>query len=820
MKTYFAEILLPLAVPNSFTYRIPKNMEPYVHLGLRVVVPFGKQKILTGIVISIHETPPSAYVAKYIDSLLDDEAIVTPQQIQFWEWMAGYYLCNRGDILLAALPGGLRLASESKYILNPAFDGDLSRFNERECQLIEILSKREVLDSKEVSEALGIKSIQKTLKNLLEGEAILIMEDLKERYKPKLETYVKLSDGVNDEDGLEAAFKAVQSAARQEEALMMYIQLSNRYGDIIHEVKKTVLQKRANVTSSVVKDLVKKGIFELEEREVGRLPKVEEGKTEEVEFNEFQLKALTEIKSLFETKDTVLLHGITSSGKTEIYTHLIREQLDKGKQVLYILPEIALTTQMIQRLQRYFGNTVAVYHSKFNQNERVEIWNLVLKNDGERGSLILGARSAVFLPFSNLGLVIVDEEHETSFKQFEPAPRYHARDSAIVLASIHGAKTLLGSATPSYESVYNAKMGKYGYVTINERYGGMELPEITTASLSKKNAPTGYFTQELLKEIKGSLDLKEQVILFQNRRGYAPVLLCEMCGWSPECTRCDVTLTFHKSQDRLVCHYCGSKYQSPHLCAACGSHKLKLAGFGTERIEEEILIQFPDAKVARLDLDSTRTKYGYQKILSDFQDGFIDILIGTQMVTKGLDFGKVNLVGILNADLLLKFPDFRSTERGFQLMTQVAGRAGRRQKRGKVIIQSHDPQQWVIQQVVEGNYDAVAKKELGERRKFLYPPFARLIMLTFRHKQVELVDFTAASYHKELCAFIDEANVLGPEYPAVSRVKNRFNKHIIIKIDRKFNIATVKAKIHSLNNRFFSDKQFKEVRLIINVDPQ
>jgi len=818
--TYFAEVLLPLAVPNSFTYRIPKNMEPYVHLGLRVVVPFGKQKILTGIVISIHQSPPTAYEAKYIDSLLDDEAIVTPQQIQFWEWMAGYYLCNRGDILLAALPGGLRLASESKYILNPAFDGDLSLFNERECLLIEILSKREVLDSKEVAEALGIKSIQKTLKNLLEGEAILIMEDLKERYKPKLETYVKLSDAVSDEDGLEAAFKAVQSSARQEEALMMYVQLSDRYGDYIKEVKKIVLQKRANVSSSVIKDLVKKGIFELEEREVGRLPEAPEGKTENVTLNEFQLKALSEIEIFFETKDTVLLHGITSSGKTEIYTKLIREQLEKGKQVLYILPEIALTTQLIQRLQRYFGSQVTVYHSKFNQNERVEIWNLVLKNDGEKGSLILGARSAVFLPFSNLGLVIVDEEHETSFKQFEPAPRYHARDSAIVLASIHGAKTLLGSATPSYESVYNAKTGKYGYVTISERYGGMQLPEITTASLSKKNAPTGYFTQELLKEITQSLDLKEQVILFQNRRGYAPVLLCEMCGWSPECTRCDVTLTFHKSQDRLVCHYCGSKYQSPHLCAACGSHKIKLAGFGTERIEEEILIQFPDAKVARLDLDSTRSKYGYQKILSDFQDGFIDILIGTQMVTKGLDFGKVNLVGILNADLLLKFPDFRSTERGFQLMTQVAGRAGRRQKRGKVIIQSHDPQQWVIQKVVEGNYDAVAKQELGERRKFLYPPFARLIMLTFRHKQAELVDYTAASYHKELCTFIDEANVLGPEYPAVARVKNRFNKHIILKIDRKFNIATVKSQINNLNNRFFSDKTFKDVRLIINVDPQ
>src|SRR5690554_101811 len=795
-------------------------MEPYVHLGLRVVVPFGKQKLLTGIVISIHETPPTAYQAKYIDSLLDDEAIVTKRQIQFWEWMAGYYLCNRGDILLAALPAGLRLASESKYIMNPAFDGDVSRFSERECHLLDALSKREVLDSKEVSDVLGIKSIQKTLKNLLDGEAIMIMEDLKERYKPKIESYVKLTDAVADDAGLQAAFESLKNASRQEEALMMYVQLSNWYGDEILEVKRLVLQKRANVASSVINELVKKEIFELEDREVGRLPESEGGATAEFELNEFQSTALGEINSHFESKDTVLLHGITSSGKTELYVHLIREQLNKGKQVLYILPEIALTTQMIQRLQRYFGNRVAVYHSKFNQNERVEIWNLVLNNDGEKGSLILGARSAVFLPFSDLGLVIVDEEHETSFKQYEPAPRYHARDSAIVLASIHGAKALLGSATPSYESMYNAQIGKFGYVTLNERYGGIQLPEMTTASLNKKNAPSGYFTRELLEEIKNSLELKEQVILFQNRRGYAPVLVCEMCGWSPECTRCDVTLTFHKSQDRLVCHYCGSKYQSPHLCAACGSHKLKLAGFGTERIEEEILIHFPDAKVARLDLDSTKSKYGYQKILTDLQDGFIDILIGTQMVTKGLDFGKVNLVGILNADLLLKFPDFRATERGFSLMTQVAGRAGRREKRGKVIIQSYDPSQWVIQQVVNGNYNAVAKKELGERQKFGYPPYTRLIQLTFRHKQVELVDYCASRYHKELRAFLDENQILGPEYPAVARVKNRFNKNIIIKVNRNVNLGDLKSRLNDLNNRFFSDNDFKAVRLIINVDPQ
>lgn len=819
LKTFFAEILLPLAVPNSFTYRIPRQMENEVYTGLRVVVPFGKNKLMTGIVIAIHHNPPTAYTAKYIDSLLDGDAIVTPQQIEFWEWMASYYLCTRGEILLAALPAGLRLASESKYIINPAFDGDMSRFSDREATLLEVLAKREVMDGKEVADILGIKGIQPIMKNLLKGEAVLIMEDLKERYKPKIEAYVRLSPNAARDGGLEEAFEKVKSAPKQEEALMMFVQMSNYYADEKKDVKKTLLQKKSNTSAAIINELVKKDIFEIEDREVGRLPQFKGQTKTDIELNEAQQGALTEIKKSFESKNTVLLHGVTSSGKTEIYTKLIREELAKGKQVLYILPEIALTTQMIQRLQRYFGNDVSVYHSKFNQNERVEIWNNILQNPS-KGKLVLGARSAVFLPFSNLGLVIIDEEHESSFKQYEPAPRYHARDSAIVLASIHKAKTLLGSATPSYESLYNAQTGKFGYVTLSERYGGIPLPEITTASLSKKNAPTGYFTRELLEEIKTALESNEQVILFQNRRGYAPVVVCEMCGWAPECTRCDVSLTYHKSQNRTVCHYCGSKYQVPHICAACGSPKLKLAGFGTERIEDEILIQFPDAKVARLDLDTTRTKYGYQTIISDLQDGLIDILIGTQMVTKGLDFGSVNLVGIINADLLLRFPDFRATERGYQLMTQVAGRAGRRDKRGKVIIQSYDPSQWVVQQVVQGNFDDVAKAELAERRKFLYPPFTRLIKLTFRHKEVEMVDYCASAYYKEIATFIDPAYILGPEYPIVARIKNRFNKNIILKLPRMVSVAEIKTKLTELNNRFFSDTTFRSVRLIIDVDPQ
>lgn len=795
-------------------------MEAHLRVGMRVVVPFGKKKLYTGIAILIHEEAPLAYTAKYIDSLLDDSTVVTERQIAFWEWMAGYYLCTRGEILMAALPVGLRLSSETKYILNPTFDGDMTRFTAREALLLEALSRREVMTTEEVSGFLEIKTVQPTLKNLLNAGALLVFEDLKDGYKPRIEYFLHLNETYHSEAALQNAFESLNRSPKQQEALMVFIQMSNHHGDEPRDVKRTILQKKSGISAAVVSALVEKEIFVLEARDTSRLRDAPDAAVTAIELNEAQAKALLDLRILFETKDTVLLHGITSSGKTEIYTELIREALDRGEQVLYVLPEIALTTQMITRLQHYFGNEVTVYHSRFNQNERVEIWNKIKAGKAGVGNLILGARSAVFLPFQNLGLIIIDEEHEVSFKQFDPAPRYHARDSALVLAALHEAKTILGSATPSYESLYNARSGKYGYVKLNERFGGLKLPNIQVASLSKKNAPSGYFTQKLLEEIKKSLDVKDQVILFQNRRGYAPILTCEMCGWTPECTRCDVTLTFHKAQQRLICHYCGSRYNTPQTCAACGSHKLRLSGFGTERIEEEIAIHFPDAKVGRLDFDSTRGKYSYQQIITDFQDGFIDILIGTQMVTKGLDFEKVNLVGILNADLLLRFPDFRATERGFQLMTQVAGRAGRRQKQGKVIIQTFDPSQWVIKQVVAGDFEAVAKQELGERRKFAYPPFSRLILLTFRHQQVELVDYCAAAYFEELKNILPEKSILGPEYPRVARVKNRYNKNIILKVDRAIPIAELKRKLIDLNNHFFSRSEFRRIRLIINVDPQ
>lgn len=819
MKVFFADVVLPLALPKTFTYRIPQNMAGFVEAGIRVVVPFGKNKLYTGIVERIHDRAPVGYTAKYLDDVLEESALINERQMKLWDWISSYYLCTKGEVMLAAMPSSMRLGSETKYIPNPAFEGDITGLSDKEQMLLQILHDREVMSVPEIVEILNVKNIQRTMKRLLEASAVLVMEDLKQGFKPKVEKFVRLTDACVDEEGLEAAFRSVKCAPKQEELLMAFVHLSERYGAEAKEVQKTVLQKRAGASSAQVVALQKKGIFEVYEKEVGRLVYGEGGGAEAIKLSPIQGKALTEIKNSFQEKSVTLLHGVTSSGKTEIYISLIKEQLEKGKQVLYMLPEIALTTQMINRLKAHFGDLVAVYHSRFSQNERVELWNTIGDPNSTKARVVLGARSALFLPFSDLGLIIVDEEHETSFKQFDPAPRYNGRDTAIVLAGIHGAQALLGSATPSFESYYNAQSGKFGYVHVSERFGGVELPLIEPVSLSGKDSKAGYFTKELLDSMKSALDKNEQVILFQNRRGYAPVLLCNTCGWSPECTRCDVTLTYHKAQDRFVCHYCGNRYNQPPSCAACGSHGLRLAGFGTERIEEELPIYFPDATVARLDLDSTRSKNAYSRILTDFQNGSIDILIGTQMITKGLDFDRVTLVGILNADLLLRFPDFRAGERAYQLMTQVAGRAGRKEKRGKVIIQSQDPNQWLIQQVRLGNYEGVLNQEIKERREFAYPPFTRLIKLTVQHREAEMVDYCAAELKNELLTLLPEQSILGPEYPMVARVKNRYNKNLMLKLHRNQNPTDFKVKMKNLTGPFFARKEFKSVRLIINVDP-
>jgi len=794
-------------------------MEGFIEKGMRVVVPFGKKKLLTGVVYRIHEQAPRGYTAKYLDDLLEESSTINEKQFNFWDWIASYYMCTKGEVMLASLPSALRLGSESKIIPNGAFDGDVTGLSDREQLLLQVLADREVMTAREISGLLEIKTIQPVIKRLLEASAILVMEDMKSGFKPKIERFVGLSEACRDEAGLAAAFRAVSKAPRQEELLLAFVELSNRYGENQKEVQKTVLQKRANASSSQVAALVKKGVFQIYEKEVGRLVYGKGGGADPIKLSPAQKLALDKVRNSFSEKSVSLLHGITSSGKTEIYITLIQEQLNLGKQVLYMLPEIALTTQMINRLKAHFGDEVAVYHSRFSQNEKVELWQTIGHNSQGKARVILGARSSVFLPFSNLGLVIVDEEHESSFKQYDPAPRYNGRDAAIVLAGIHGANTLLGSATPSFESYYNAKKGKYGYIQLKERYGGVELPEIQSVSLARRDGNSGFFTKDLLEAIQSALDQNEQVILFQNRRGYAPILLCNTCGWSPECARCDVTLTYHKAQDRFVCHYCGSKYSPPPNCSACGSHSLRLAGIGTERVEEELPIYFPNAQVARLDLDSTRAKHSYGRILTDFQNGSIDILIGTQMVTKGLDFDRVSLVGILNADLLLNFPDFRAGERAYQLMTQVAGRAGRKQKRGKVIIQSQDPNQWMVQQVKTGNYEGVLNQEMKERREFAYPPFTRLIRISVQHKEQEMVDYCAAELKIKLLSIMVESAILGPDYPMVKRVKNRYIKNLLLKINREGNTADFKSKLTHIMDPFFERKEFKGVRSIVNVDP-
>ncbi len=820
MKTYFADIVLPLAVPNAFTYRIPQDLNDYIKVGMRVIVPFGRQKLMTGIVLKLHENPPTNYTAKYVDSILETEPVVTEKQIMFWEWMSTYYLCHQGEVLLASLPAGLRLSSESSFILNPAFDGDTTGFSEREMMVIEAISNREVLSADEVSKTLGVKKYQPILKRLLETGAVMIMEGVKERYTPKTEILVRLNATIHGESELQEAFEKVSRAAKQEAVLLTFLGETQEMADAQRVMKKSILQKKANATSSQVKALVEKGILDLEEITVDRIEPFSGDTKAFPKLSDMQEKALHSINGFFEQNQVTLLHGVTASGKTEVYINLIKACLDRGEEVLFMVPEIALTAQMIGRMQRHFGDDVLVYHSKFNQQERVEIWNMVLHNKPGSGKLILGARSAVFLPFSHLGLIVVDEEHESSYKQMDPAPRYNGRDSAIVLAQIHKANTLLGSATPSFESMHNAESGKYGYVKMNERFGGMLMPSISTAKLGAKNGAKGYFTLDLIQSIKDTLASDEQVILFQNRRGYSPVIVCQVCGWSPECTRCDVTTTFHKSKDRLVCHYCGNKYSVPVTCHSCGSHKLDVGGYGTERIEEEVAIHFPKAKIGRLDLDATRSKNAYQQIISDFQNGSIDILIGTQMVTKGLDFDRVRVVGILNADLLIRYPDFRSTERAFQLMTQVAGRAGRRDKRGKVIVQTYEPDQWIVQRVINGDYYPVFQHEMAERKNFHYPPYTRMISLMFRHKELELVDFTSAEYFKGLKTFVESHRILGPEYPSVARVKNRYHKQIILKLPLGPSLKRAKENLLAFNDQFFSKKQFRPVRLIIDVDPQ
>ncbi len=817
--TYFVDVVLPLAVDRLFTYRVPFELNDFIQKGVRVVVPFGKTKYQTGIILNIHEQPPKDYQVKYVESVLDEKPIVVGKQIQFWSWLSEYYMSTLGEVMNAALPGNFKLGSETKIALHPDFDRDTADLSDEAYLLVEALSVQETLDLIEVSTIIDKKNVHPFIKKLIDQRVVISVEELKWKYRPKFSTYLRLDDRYNNEDELRLLLDSLENSVqkvKQFESLMVF--LRNKKKQAHHVSKADLLEDGA--TESSLKSLEKNGVLVFESLEISRLKEKGAGEHEKKQLSAAQQKAYDEIKTVFNQKDVCLLHGVTGSGKTEIYVELIEEQLKLGKQVLFLLPEIALTTQLIDRLSAYFGDLVGVYHSKFNQNERVEIWNSVLNKDPKRFRVIVGARSAVFLPFSDLGLVIVDEEHESSFKQHDPAPRYHGRDAAIVLGMIHKTKTLLGSATPSMESYYNAQQEKFGLVELNERFGGVQLPEILIADLSeerKNKASHSVFSQFLIDEMQLALDKNEQIILFQNRRGYTPYWMCEICHWTPTCKSCDVTLTYHKTSNMLKCHYCGYGTPPVGTCGNCGSNRIKMIGFGTERIEDELSILLPKAKIGRLDLDSTRSKDGYAKVLDAFDRREIDVLVGTQMVTKGLDFDHVSLVGIVDADQILRFPDFRSFERGFQLMTQVAGRAGRKSKRGKVIIQTGQPDQWIIQQVINNDFKTMYTQELLERKNFNYPPFTKIIQLTLKHRDQNHLEGSSAILANSLKEVFG-SRVIGPEYPLVKRIQNLYIKTIRLKMEREYSQKQIKEKIKTILDIYFADPMNKSVRVSVDVD--
>jgi primosomal protein N' (replication factor Y) (superfamily II helicase) len=822
-QTLFADVILPIPVHREFTYRVPFEFNEFMKNGIRVIVPFGKSKLLTGIVTRVHEQIPADYQAKYIEHVLDEHPIVTGEQYSFWKWIASYYMAPLGDVMNAALPANFKLASETKIVLHPDFSIQNNVLNDKQQRIIETLEIREVLDLKEISELLGIKTIQPVIKEMIDKKMVLSQEELQHRFTPKTKYFILLTETYSEEtnlNGLIAQLEGKAAKQKQLDALLQLLSLGKYTNGQLEPVEKKQLIE-AGVSPSAVNTLEKNGIVQIERFEVGRLNSKVDGLSEFKPLAEQQQLALNELHSSMATNTVTLLHGVTGSGKTEIYVQLIQEQLDMGKQVLFLLPEIALTTQLIQRLSAYFGEQIGVYHSKFNQNERVEIWNTVLKNDPAKFRIILGARSSIFLPYRDLGLIIVDEEHESSFKQYDPSPRYNARDAAIVLAHLHSAKVILGSATPCMESYYNATTGKYGLVELNVRFGGLAMPEILCADVKKERrqkSMQSHFTSFLVEEMREALNNKEQIILFQNRRGYTPLWSCEVCNWSPKCKNCDVSLTYHKQSNSLKCHYCGHVAAPMGSCGKCGSNRLKMLGFGTEKIEDELAILFPDKTIQRLDLDSTRSKYAYENILNDFGDGKIDMLIGTQMVTKGLDFDNVSLVGILDADQLLNRVDFRAFERSFQLMSQVAGRAGRKHKRGKVILQTGDPEHWVIRKVIEHDYKGFYASELIERKNFFYPPFYKVINITLKHKDRNTLDLAAENFGASLREIFKE-RVMGPDYPVVNRIQNLFLKNIMLKIEKDAPDKKIKERVQHIIDAFYSVPLYKSIRIVVDVDP-
>ena len=838
--TLFAEILLPLPIAGTYTYRVPFELNQKVKVGQRAVVQFGKTKIMSGLIVSVTNEVPDYSGIKYLLDILDDNPVVNENQLRLWNWISSYYLCYLGEVMQVALPSALKLSSESKIVLAEDFELDSMTLSDNEFLIVEALQIQPQLTVTEVSKIIGYKKVMPLIKTMIEKKIIVMQEELQQKYKAKYERCIRLSNTYRDEDKMRELMDNLSKRAyKQLELLMAFFVLG---GSADNDVQASDLIKKANVTSSVLSTLIEKGVFESYQKRISRL-KDYKALTDvgTIKLTEKQQTAFDEIHKAFDEEKPVLLHGVTASGKTEIYIKLIQEALDEGRQVLYLLPEIALTEQIINRLKKYFGDRVGVYHSRYDNNERVEIWQQVMNFRGSgvqefRGSgdqkskaksfsskyqIIIGSRSAIFLPFSDLGLIIVDEEHDPSFKQIDPAPRYSARDLAALMSKMFHARLLMGSATPSFESYFNAKQNKYQLVTITERYGGVEMPEIIVDDLrveTRRKTMQANFGKTLVEAMNKTLEEKNQVILFQNRRGFSLRIECDHCNYIPQCINCDVSMIYHKNQNLLKCHYCGYTTSVPTECPSCRSTDLKMYGFGTERIEDDLKVVFPEAQSARLDLDTTRTKNSYQYILEQFQNKETNILVGTQMVTKGLDFDSVKVVGILNADNMLTFPDFRAYERSFQLMEQVSGRAGRKGEKGKVIIQTYQPHHPVILNVMSHDYVRFYEEQMPIRRQFNYPPYSRLVMIRLKDTDNQRLS-KAADELAKIFRLIFRENLLGPEYPVVSRVKNQYIKQMLIKINKDLNSNKVKEFISKTIEDFKHNNDFKSVKIQIDVDP-
>ncbi|MGL5618804.1 MAG: replication restart helicase PriA [Tannerellaceae bacterium] len=816
----YADIILPLPLDNRYTYRVPADMQAHIGQGYRVIVPFGKKRFYTGIVLNLHDNAPTdGFEMKEIFSLLDEEPIVTPLQLGFWQWIANYYLCKLGDVYKAALPSGLKLESETSVSINADFEAS-SQLRNSEQAVLDLLSVNAKLTVQELEKATGVKNLIPVLNRLIDMEAVYLHEEIKSGFKAKTETYLRIAPAFRSEEALSAIVEEIKRARKQQELLVAFLdQLQERGGYLTRDIPKKEFLQSTGFSTAVLDGVIKRGVIESFAVEASRIGWEIDTVAALYPLNEHQQRAYEEVKNTFETKEVCLLHGVTSSGKTEIYLHLIQEVFNAGKQVLFLVPEIALTAQLTERLKRVLGDKLYVYHSKYSDNERVEVWRKLLTSN--EPLVILGVRSAVFLPFGNLGLVVVDEEHESTYKQQDPAPRYNGRNAAIVLAAMHKGKVILGSATPSLDSYFNAMCGKYGLVNLSVRHAEVKLPKIIPVDikeLRRKKQMKGLFSPLLLHKITETLERGEQVILFQNRRGFAPLLECKTCGWVPHCVNCDVSLTYHKYQNTLSCHYCGYTYYPPKACEACGSEELELMGFGTEKVEEEIAALFPDVRVDRLDLDTTRSKTAYERIIKDFESGKVRILIGTQMITKGLDFGAVSLVGILSAESLLNYPDFRAHERAFQMMVQVSGRAGRRQKQGEVVLQTTQITHPIIDMVVRFDYKQLIDVQLMERQLFKYPPYYRLINLIFRSKDAFVLDRISKQY-AELLREKFGPRVLGPVAPPIGRVQTFYIKNIVIKIEVSAPIAPVRDVLDGVYKQMQAVPEFKQVLLHYDVDP-